>query len=62
MIAQISQPKDRVLIGWGRPGTPYEGIQFRIGILDTVKVLGSHAVGSRSFVLIDPFDANRHTT
>lgn len=40
MIAHISRPRNRELKGWGKPGTPYEGIQFRRGILDTVNVLG----------------------
>jgi len=40
LIGHLSQPKSRRLEGWGAPGTPYEGVQFRPAILETTNVLG----------------------
>ncbi|KAI5478298.1 citrate synthase [Pseudohyphozyma bogoriensis] len=41
VIASISQPKGRQQEGWGRPGTPHEGVHFRSAILSTPAVLRS---------------------
>ncbi|KAK7463765.1 hypothetical protein VKT23_005702 [Stygiomarasmius scandens] len=43
LIANQSLPKEALRPGWGRPGTPYEGIRFRTALLDTIPVLDSLA-------------------
>ncbi|KAL1690413.1 hypothetical protein GGG16DRAFT_103160 [Schizophyllum commune] len=43
LIAHESLPKDVVHPGWGQPGGPYEGINFRRALLDTIPRLDALA-------------------
>ncbi|KAL1748916.1 hypothetical protein HDZ31DRAFT_59802 [Schizophyllum fasciatum] len=43
LIAHESLPKQVVHEGWGQPGSPYEGINFRRALLDTIPRLDALA-------------------
>jgi len=42
-IVYVSRPTPRVLEGWGVPGSRYDGVNFRRGILDTLPVIDQDA-------------------